>query len=183
MASPKTRSAPAGALVIAAKAAVKRLGTACLLEVQLDAQRLGRHVRLPHHEGVAWIGRIPEDAHPGDGGEHVLKELQLFPDEFGGQGGQSGDVATGPGEAGDEAAPHRIGHGHHHNGDSRGRLLGGQRRWRRPHYQDVYLEPDQLGHEVGEPLVLPFRPAVLQDEVLAFDVAECAHPFSESLHR
>jgi hypothetical protein len=107
--------------------AVERVGTARLHAVQLDAQRLGRHVRLLHQEGGDGIGGIPEDGHAGDGGEHVLEELQLFPDEFGGQAGQSGDVATGPGEAGDEAAPHRIAPGDH-NGDRRGRVLGGQRR-------------------------------------------------------
>jgi hypothetical protein len=151
--------------------------------VQLDSQRLGRHVRRPHLEGVDWIGGIPEDGHSGDGGEHFLEELQLFPGEFGGHGGQSGDVATGPGEAGDEAAPHRIAHACHDDGDRRGRILGGQSRWRNHHQQDVHLETDQLGREVRQPLVLPFRAAVLHDEVLAFDIAERAHPFEESLHK
>jgi hypothetical protein len=32
-------------------------------------------------EGMGWIGGIPEDGHSGDGGEHFLEELQLFPDE------------------------------------------------------------------------------------------------------
>ena len=54
--------------------AVKRLGTARLHGVQLDAQRLGRHVCHPHLEGVDEIVGIPEDGHPGDGGEHVLEE-------------------------------------------------------------------------------------------------------------
>src|SRR5262245_48871534 len=103
----------------------KRLGTARLHGVQLDAQPLGRHVRRPHVDGVDWIGGIPEDGHAGDHGEDFLEELQLFPNEFGGHGGQSGDVATGPGEAGDEAAPHRIAHACHHDGDRRGRVLGG----------------------------------------------------------
>jgi hypothetical protein len=67
--------------------AVKRVGTARLHEVHLDTQLLGRHVRRPHLEGAGWIGGIPEDGHAGDGGEHVLEELQLFPDKFGGQGG------------------------------------------------------------------------------------------------
>ena len=162
---------------------VKRVGTARLHEVQLDAQRLGRHVRLRHREGVDWIGGIPEDGHTGDAGEYVLEELQLFPDEFGAHDGQSGDVATGPGEAGDEAAPHRIAHAYHHNGDRRGRVLGGQSRWRPLRHDDIHLETDQLGREGREPLVLPFRRALLHDEVLAFDIAERAHPLQESPHK
>jgi hypothetical protein len=161
--------------------AVKRVGTARLLEVQLDAQRLGRHLRRPHIEGDDWIGGIPEDGHAGDGGKHFPEDLQVFPDEFGAHDGQSGDVATGPGEAGDEAAPHRIANAHHDDRDRRGRVLGGQRRWRIRHQQDVHREPDQLGREGREPLVLPCRPAVLQDEVLAFDIAERAHPLQERL--
>src|SRR5947199_3194971 len=44
-------------------------------------------------------------------------------------------------------------------------------------------QTDQLGREVGEPIELPFRPAVLQNEVLAFDIAERAHPLQEGLHK
>ena len=63
---------------------VKRVGTARLHEVQLDAQRLGRHVRPSGTvQGVDGIGGIPEDGHTGDGGEHVLEELQLFPESSG----------------------------------------------------------------------------------------------------
>ena len=52
-----------------------------------------------------------------------------------------------------------------------------------PHHQDVHLETDQLGREGREPLVLPCRHAVLHDEVLAFDIAERAHPLQESPHK
>src|SRR4029453_17385342 len=57
-----------------------------------------------------------------------------------------------------------------------------QRHWRKNRQQDVHLEPDQLGREGREPLVLPFRPAVLHDEVLAFDIAERAHLLQERLY-
>ena len=124
-----------------------------------------------------------EDGHAGDGGEHCFEALHLFPDEFGGQGGQSGDVATGPGEAGDEAAPHRIAHTCHHKGDRRGRVLGGKGCWGPLRYDDIRLELDQLGREVGEVLEPPLCIAVLQDEVLAFDIAERAHPLQESRHQ
>ena len=178
-----TRSAPACALGHRREGAVKRVGTARLDEVQLDAQPLGRHLRPRHREGGGGIGGIPEDGHAGDGGEHGLEELQLFPEEFGLQGGQSGDVAPGPGEAGDEADPHRIAHAGHDNGDRRGRVPGGQRRGRNRRQQDVHRETDQLGRESREPFVLSFRRAVLHDEVLAFDIAERAHPLQERLQR
>jgi hypothetical protein len=162
--------------------AVKRLGTARLHALELDAQRLGRSFRLPHIEGVSGMRGIPEEGHAGEGGEQVLEELQLFPAEVGGQGSQSGDVAPRPGEAGDEAAPHRIAHAHHHNGDRRGRVLGGPGRWRPIGHDDLHRETDPLSREGREPLVLPFCPTVLQDEVLAFDIAARAHPLQERPH-
>src|SRR5262249_48768499 len=65
-------------------------------------------------------------------------------------------------------------------GDRRGRVLGGHGGRRTIGHDDIYLETDQLGREVREPRVLSFCPAVLQDEVLAFDIAERAHPLQES---
>ena len=111
-----------------------------------------------------------------------MRNSSCFPTTSGSNDGQSSDVAPRPGEAGDEAAPQRIGRAPHHNGDRRRRVLGGQGRCHTPHHQDIHLEMDQLGREGREPLVLPFRPAVLYDEVLAFDIAERVHPLQELRH-
>ena len=62
-------------------------------------------------------------------------------------------------------------------------MLGGKGCWGPLRHDDLHLETDQLGREVGEPLELPCRPAVLQNEVLAFDIAERAHPLQEGLHK
>ena len=50
-----------------------------------DHARQERHRLMPgsHQADVEWIGGIPEDSHTGDRGEHILEELQLFPDDFG----------------------------------------------------------------------------------------------------
>src|SRR5262249_16111551 len=82
----------------------------------------------------------------------------------------------------DEATPYRIAHARHHNGDRRGRVLGGHGGRRTIGHDDIHLETDQLGREVRESLVLPFCPAVLQDEGLAFAIAEREHPLQESPH-
>ena len=47
----------------------------------------------------------------------------------------------------------------------------------------VHREPDQLGRQVGEPLCLPLRIAVLYDEVLALDIAEVVQTLPEGLQR
>src|SRR5262245_54902686 len=72
--SAKTRSAPACARVIAAKARSNASGPRAFHAVQLDAQPLGHLVHCLHEAGVGGIGRIPEDGHLGDGGEQVLEE-------------------------------------------------------------------------------------------------------------
>ena len=46
---------------------------------------------------------------------------------------------------------------------------------------DVDFEMNQLGREVGEPLILPLRTSVLDDDVLALDLTELAQPLPECL--
>jgi hypothetical protein len=41
---------------------------------------------------------------------------------------------------------------------------------------DTDLEPDEFGGNLGDPLVAPLRPAVLDHDVSTFDPAEFAHP-------
>src|SRR5262249_35829172 len=60
-------------------------------------------------------------------------------------------------------------------------VLGGKGCWGPLRHDDIWLELDQLGREGGEALEPPFRPAVFQDEVLAFDIAERAQLLQESL--
>src|SRR5437899_11536827 len=89
MVSPMTRSAPAFARVMAAKALSNasgpRASTRCSWTPNAWAALSASRRR-------AWAGRVgfQRTGHPGDGGEHVLEELQLFPDKFGGQEGQAG---------------------------------------------------------------------------------------------
>jgi len=44
-----------------------------------------------------------------------------------------------------------------------------------------FLEPDQFGREVGEPLQLPLGPALLQDDGLALHIAERVQPLQECI--
>jgi hypothetical protein len=46
---------------------------------------------------------------------------------------------------------------------------------------DVDLEPDQFGREIGESFVSPLCPSVLDDDVLPFDPAEGVKPLPECL--
>jgi hypothetical protein len=47
-------------------------------------------------------------------------------------------------------------------------------------HHHVHLEPDPLGCQVAKPFLASLRIPVLNDEVLALDVAECAQTLPES---
>src|SRR4029450_9588719 len=46
---------------------------------------------------------------------------------------------------------------------------------------DVGLEPDQLGRQGGQPVIVPIRPSRFDDEVLALDVAEVTESLPQGL--
>ena len=76
------------------------------------------------------------------------------------------------GEAGDQSVRHGITSERHDDGDRLGRLLGSGDRWHSPRNDDVHLEPDQLGREGREPLVLSLCKSVLDRHVLALHVSD-----------
>jgi hypothetical protein len=126
------------------------------------------------------IRRIPEDRHPGDLREGLLEQLQVLADNLrAGDEGQSCDIRPRPREAGDEATLDGIEDCHRDDGDRPGRILGRQGRCRGYRNDDVNLQAHQFVHEVGKPLVLPFRISVLDRDVLAFDVTEFAQALAE----
>ena len=85
-------------------------------------------------------------------------------------------------EARDEPEPNSIDTtGNHDDGDRLGGLLGCHRCWCRDRYDDVCLEPDQFGREVGQPLVPTLRKSIVDDEVLSPDVAEIAERVLEGV--
>jgi hypothetical protein len=77
--------------------------------------------------------------------------------------------------------PNRIRGACHHDRDRARRVLGRTGRYDAPCHDHLNLEPDQLGHQVGEPLFPPLRIAGLNDKVLALDIAEVAQPLPEGL--
>jgi len=66
------------------------------------------------------------------------------------------------------------------DGDCLGSLSGGLHLGRRRREYDVDIHADQLGCQLRQ-LVDPFRPAKLNDNVLALDIAEIAQPRPQRL--
>ena len=119
------------------------------------------------------IGGIPEDGHPGQAGDGLREQLQLFPDQIGAEGGQPGDVPARTREAGYEPTAHRIGMIQHDNGDRRTGVLSRKGPWPGPRGQDdVNLQTNQVGGQVWKPFLSPLRKPVLDYEVPALDPAK-----------
>src|SRR5262249_61999458 len=80
-----------------------------------------------------------------------------------------------------EAGPHRVADTDHHDGNRRRRLLGGNS-GRRPISGDhVHRTADELGRRAGESLRHPLGVAVVEYDVVTFEVAGVAQPLAESI--
>src|SRR5207249_1293428 len=67
------------------------------------------------------------------------------------------------------------------NGDSLGRLLGGQGLGCASGHDDINLERTQFGRKSGEPLELPLGISVFDHDVAALDVTEVTQSLEEGL--
>src|SRR5437016_2768318 len=124
--------------------------------------------------------RVREDGHTADLGDGLLEQLQLFGDGFqAGVAGHSCDVPARAREARDEPGANRIATGNHDDGDRLGGVLGCRHSLRPPRYDEVHLEPDQLGRQVGQPVDPILRISIVDDNILALNPPELAQPLPE----
>ena len=124
-------------------------------------------------------GRIPEDGDVGELGNHFPEQLQPFPFHFRRDRGQPRDVPAGPREARDEARSRRVANGHHDERNRRCRLLDGERGGCASGNDHINFQGDQFGDEGRKAFILSFRPSILDQNVLALDVAEVPQAFAE----
>ena len=80
-------------------------------------------------------------------------------------GGDPGDVAARPIEAGDEALLNRVSAGLEDNGNRRSRRFGGKCRQRTARSNDGDLPPHQVGRQIRHPSEVIFRKAVFNCNV------------------
>jgi hypothetical protein len=73
---------------------------------------------------------------------------------------QAGDVVTRSRQIRDEPGGDRVSYGCEHDWNDRCRLLCRDYRPDRMGDDDIDLEPDELGCDLGEPLGMTFRPAI-----------------------
>ena len=111
------------------KALSKSVRTSRLNELKPHPQRPRRDVCSLQHvlfRAFAEATWLPEDSDPTDPRNGLREQFQTLADELRGEVGQPRDIAARPRKAGDEPVRNRIGGRSEDNGDSPGRLLGGQ---------------------------------------------------------
>ena len=163
--------------------AVQVCGAPHIEPQQRHVQRLGRDFHGLEGLSHSGVVRIREDRHPAQARDRILEQLEPFRRELGNEERVAGDVAAGAREARDDARSNGVADvGHdHRNRIRRGCLLRGEGARCRVRHDDIHLEPDELGGELGKTVILTFGEAKLDDDILALDVTQVAQSRPECI--
>ena len=134
---------------------------------ELNTEHVGFPLRLAHYQDVARIAGIGHDRQSAEVGDKLAQESKSFANGVGRLERQAGYVAARPRQTCDIAARNRVERRGEDDRDSRRRLLY------RGDYaprcdNDIDLQRDELGRDLGEALATPFGPANLDLDVSAF---------------
>src|SRR5262245_1904588 len=146
---------------------------------RLDAERAGRGLDLIQFPHARWIVGIGDDRQLAETGHDLAQEFQALARKLGRRKRQAGDVATRPRQTGDEASAKRVRHRREHDWDNRGRLFRCEDRRSRCD-NNIDLETDKLGGDLGETLEASLRPTNLDHNGTALDPSEFAQPLLKS---
>ena len=123
---------------------------------------------------------MAEEYHTGQPWNGLAQKLDVLADDLLVLRSKPGDIASWPRKTCRKPARDRITQEDGKDDwDAAGRPLGGTNRRRPGHHHDVDVELNELGDQNGEPVRVPFRPAIVDDDILALDPAEIAQAFLE----
>src|SRR5262249_42036692 len=119
-------------------------------------------------------GRVVENHHTAKFRNHFFEQLQPLPKQFSGKICDAGHISAGMGKTLNKAGLDRIGpSSRHDDGNRLGRILCTLNELVRSCYHNnVHLETNQLVSKDSVPIRLPRRIAILEHDVLAFEVAK-----------
>ena len=178
-----TASASTLSFAIAAKAPSRSAGPRAWNLSNATFSVLGRDLHGLEVLSDCGVVRIREDRHPAHARDRILEQLEPFRHELGNEERVAGDVAARAREARDDARSNGVadvGHDHRYR-IRRGCLLRGEGARCRVRHDDIHLEPDELGGELGKTVVLTFGKAKLDDDILALDVTQVAQSRPECI--
>jgi hypothetical protein len=89
------------------------------------------------------------------------------------------DIPSGPGEAGDQPALHRVTHDRNDDGNGESRLLCRARAGRPVGHNRVNLKADKLARQSWQAVEFPLGPAVFNDEVAALLVSQVSKALAQ----
>src|SRR5262249_50563670 len=128
-------------------------------------------VNLQHCTGIVDIG---QDRQPAETGKNLAQEFEALACEIGEQDRKPGDVARWSGQVVNNADADWVSYTREDNRNARCSLLYRQGWSSCRGHNDIHLEPDELGRNLGEALAASCRPAILNDGVAPLDPAELA---------
>jgi hypothetical protein len=171
-ASCRTISASGRAWAIVANAASISPGVPHFDGLKRHPECLRRSLALSPRVCECRVGRIPENRALRKPGHHLLEYRQTFCAEDRGLSCSAGHIAAGVSKARDHSALDRTDRVREHHRDGGGRILDGQRCWRRRHDNDVNFQPHHLGGKLRKAIRVAFRIAALNDEVAALRISQ-----------
>ena len=153
----------------------------------MDQYRIDRHpggvatkpnpLEKRFREGV---GRIGQSNQATRRGQHLPGQFDAFACHFGAHVGNSGDIATRPGEARDQSGFDRISGHRHDNRNVARRLLRRPRCRREPGHDHIDFEAHQLRRQFGKAVRLSVIRPELEAYGLSLHVTQLAHRLSKN---
>src|SRR5262249_13942999 len=168
-------SAPTPSLAKTANAVSMSPGVACFHRHDDKACQFGGGLYSFEDGRIGGARGMPQQPDTRQLGHDVRQQLQLFWSGVVRGACESGGITAGMRKAGDQAVADRIGRLNEDNGTGGGRPLDGTKRVPRSKQEQIDLEAQVLGGEFGIAFIVSIGPAPLDDEILAFDIAQLAH--------
>ena len=131
------------------------------------------------HLGDSRIAGIDSDGEHRRLGYELMQQLQSFLTDLHRDLCCTSHVAAGPRDIGDKAHFHRIAAGREDNRNRRRRFFCRKRCRRAGGRDDRNLTADEIGGQVGQPVVMALRPAVLDHDIPSLDEAHRVQAPSE----
>ena len=124
---------------------------------------------------------VAENGHALDRRNHFPEQLELHFGLLRVEARRAGEISAWPLQIRHNVIRHRIDNDGKNNRNTRDRLVGGTRRYGTGHGDDVHLETEQFGKEIGKSPILAFRESRFDHHVAPFDVAEVSKSLPKSI--
>jgi hypothetical protein len=121
------------------------------------------------------VCRVAKHAHALHRRQHVPKQVDAFSVRGGRHQGDTGYVTAGIRKARDDAGFDWFAR-QYYGWNIQGRLLRCQGARNIERHDDIDLESDQFGREIGKPIQFAFRRTKLEDNVASLNIALFTHP-------